>query len=510
LRLSGNRFVAFLSALLFGVHPLRVESVAWLSGRKDLLFTVFFLGALLGYLQHIKTGPKKYYWISLGLFLLSLLAKETAVVLPLVIILYMYLEKGKLSRSSVYKMLPFIGLSLLWGGIAIYSESWSGAIDHERASFAGAIGTAGYGMIFYLVKLFFPVRLSCYYEVKDLSAGFWIQAVVAVLILAGMWRYTSDKKKGLFGILFFLVTLAPLLQILPVGFAFVCDRYTYLPYLGMFYVISDSVNTAFHKRDFMSPEIRIPMLLLLGIALAAASFLSYRRCGIWKNDLALWNDALKNYPEAARAYQNRGLAYQREGRTDLAVADYTRALRIDPGRSQVHFVLGKAYLQQRDFRKAIDHFSASIKIEPAAEQALLFRGIAYNEAGDYPRAMTDFNRALCLDPRYAEAEYALGNTCFKMRRYPDSIAHFTSAIRLCPSDGRAFHNRGYVYFCRENYEEAIADLTQAIACDPDDSTAYYHRGMAYRKIKKHTEATRDIRQAAALGYRCEALISGEK
>lgn len=245
--LLGNKGgVALIAALFFGIHPLHVESVAWVSELKDLLYTFFFLASYIFYLKYIKGGHKKYYIMALFLFLASLLSKAMAVSLPVVFILTDYFKGRKINKSTLVDKIPFFFLAIAFGIVAILAQKSFGATDVDKFPFLQRILFACYGFISYLLKLLFPLNLSAYYPYpvnsgENIPIKYYIYLIVFAGLMAGVIFSLRFKKDISFGIGFFAITIFLVLQLFPVGETFMADRYSYVPSIGIFYLAGEGL-----------------------------------------------------------------------------------------------------------------------------------------------------------------------------------------------------------------------------------------------------------------------------
>ena len=328
--ITGKPWVAVVTALLFAVHPLRVESVAWISERKGLLSSLFFIASLIGYVRYVKNDDKGAYAAAIGLFVLSLLAKSTAVSLSLALILFDVVLRRRLDRRALYDKIPFFALSAIFGVVAIRAQEMSGSI-HAGFSVASKVTLASESLLFYLGKSLVPLRLSAIYPYS--GSGSWLH-LVAVLGLAALvalsWKYT---RKIVFGFGFFFVNIIFLLQIVAVGKFPAADRYTYLPLIGLFYLVGEGFAALLRKAtDLPSRGYRAALYAGLGVLIAASSALTWQRTVVWRDSVSLMNDVIDQYPKEAQGHINRAMAIAATD-PEGALEDYTLAIRYSPFRA---------------------------------------------------------------------------------------------------------------------------------------------------------------------------------
>jgi tetratricopeptide (TPR) repeat protein len=427
--LKGGVLISLVVSLLFAIHPLHVESVAWISERKDLLCSFFFLGSLIVYLTYLKTRRMRAYFLSLFLFLLSLLSKSMAVTLPLVLFLCDYLLDRKFDRKCLIEKIPFLVIAFIFGIIASFALRSSGMVDPKSSfSFFKNIFIMSEVLTSYFSKLILPIKLSCLYPSLQEIGGVWSYVSLTTILgflIAGilLGRY---NKKITFGTLFFFITILPVLPI-----KIVADRYSYIPSIGIFFIAAEGFYWVYRSK--LEPiKIVKPILaiLLIGI-LGTFSFLTWERCHVWKDSISLWNNVLKNYPSLPIAYNNRGEVYLRRGDYDKAISDFNEALRIDPDYETAYTLYenrGSAYLLKGDYERAIVDYNRAVRIRPNYALAYHNRGTAYLNKGNIEEAIADFNKALEIDPEYAEAYFNKAIACEKIGHLKEAIEAYRGFI----------------------------------------------------------------------------------
>jgi len=480
--ITGNMPVSLFAALLFGIHPMHVESVAWVSGRKDVLFALPYLSSFISYIYYKKNDKQVYFLLSMILFVVSLLAKESAVTLPIILIAYDYLLLGeiKLKDKTV-----FIALSIVVGAIAIYSEKVSGAMAQSSPALAVQSFQNGvYSFFFYIEKLFFPYNLSCYYRLSVFSKVFLLKSAASTALLAFCLYFYKNKKEAAFALIFYLGNIVLFFQFIPVGYAVVCDRYTYLPYIGLMMVVGGGLYGMFER----CVSFRRPILIFAGLGCVLLAFTAFERCKVWNNSFTLWNDALDKDPTSDRAFSNRATAYLDDGAYDMALADYNRAVRLNFNIAKAHFGLGNIYLYKKQYDNAAESFANAIKVDPSAPDSYLQLGLTYNLMNRDKEAIAEFILACKANSGYSQAYYALGNTYFKLIKYDSAVNSYTEALKIAPDNYQLNNNRGYAYYMQGKYIQALDDFNKAIQFNPDYSPAYKNRILVQNAIKKNKVA----------------------
>jgi len=487
--LSKNLFVAAATALLFGIHPLRVEAVAWIAERKEVLSAFFYLASLLFYMTHRKRGGKKFYVLSLAALLVSLLSKTMSVSQPFVLILMDYLTGRKIDKKSLVEKLPFFVISAAFAAVAFltverFNDPFSGF------NFVQRMLVPAWAVVFYLAKFFAPFNLcASYFPPVHPDAGVTLALIgagvacvgIAVAVIVSR-RFT---RKTVFGAIFFIVTLLPVLQIVNSGgLVAVADRYTYIPIIGVAFLAAEGLAYLLRAME----KNRAGAAALYGALIvfsAALLFLTWNRCGVWKDSLTLWNEIVAKSPPAAQAFIGRGGAYRDKGAYELAVADFNRALELDPANGGAYFHRGYVYCA---FLGQIDAGLADLRravvLSPGLPDAWNALGIAEGAKGGYEQAIADFDRALSLKPDFIEAYVNRGIA--RLQGAHDvgaALNDFTMAITLDPSFAKAYLMRGIARGMKGLYDLAVADLDRAAELDSGLSAAaaqYRARALAGR------------------------------
>jgi protein O-mannosyl-transferase len=501
--LTKKFYATLIAAALFAIHPMRVESVVWAAERKDVLYTLFYLLALISYIFYITKSDhrKRNYFFALILFLLSVLSKGQAVVLPLTFILADYWYEHKINVKSMIDKIPFFALSLLFGILSIFAQSSSltsqRLISHslfERFMFAG------YNIPAYLLKLIFPYNLACFYGYPPSSQMYkvFIGAFLAVIILAIVFIRFRKNRTILFGTLFFLFTIFIVIQLMPIGNAIIADRYTYIPYIGLFFILgmlADKIFITQSKKISIFGYLIIIQLMVFGI-------FTFFQSRTWKNSEILWLHVIKINPEEGMAYNNLAVEYLEQKKYDSAVDALKYALKYRetyPEYYRSYHNMGKACSESGKKEVAIQYYDTAVSIVPEFSDAIFGRGLTYTEMGKYDNAIADFTRILKrINPRHAESYYSRAIAYNKKNMKDSAVADYTSAIGVRPDYAEAFTNRGNIYFTLGNMDAAISDYSVSLKFNPDNGTTFLNRSFAYFKKQNYTPALQDAERAMSL------------
>ena len=483
---------ACVTGLLFGIHPVHVESVAWVSERKDLLCALFFLLSIMAYTKYTgrrqrvvrkqraeDRGQKaegirqqttnsadtnttavqgnifihKQYLVSLVLYILALMSKPMAVTLPVVLLILDWyplhrIKSFKALREASVEKIPFFVLSLLSSIVTMTAQQTGGAMKMMAVvPLSTRVFVAIQSLVAYLEKMLLPLNLIPFYPYpKDISL-FSFKYASAIMLSVGITAACAVlAKKQKFWMSawgYYVITLVPVLGLIQVGEQSMADRYTYLPSLGPFLIAGLGAAWIADKLRFVRKGGAISLLLAVSFMVLIGSLLSYatfHQVGLWRNGIKLWSFVIEREPTRVPfAYLLRGRAFEKDGEVEKAVADYTKAI--------------------------------------------------------------------ALNPRFTEAYNNLGMIYGKARIYDQAIEIFSRSISLDPSRATSFNNRGRTYVYLGQYEKALEDLNRAIALDHDFDVAYINRGELYYRTGKMARASEDFRKACDLGNEigCSAL-----
>jgi protein O-mannosyl-transferase len=404
---SKNISIAFIVSLLFGIHPLHVESVAWISERKDVLYSFFFLSSLISYTKYLDKKKGAYWALSLFLFVLSCLSKSMAITLPFVLFLIDYLLHQKMGNKTLLLKIPFILISVVFAIITLLTQYGSQYSRPDNLfSFFGNFLRASYGLLFYLYKIILPVHLSGFYPIPQNIAGTYpitllVSPFIIVLLALLIIIKFRHNRIAVFGTVFFLITIMPVLQFLPVGWAIAADRYTYIPALGIFYIFGEFCFWLHTQKLFGRKYLKVAFVSFLALVFVILSVLSWQRCHVWKDSITFWNDVISKYPNAPLAYNNRGNAYSMNGDDKRAIEDYKTAVRLDPGYLAGLDNLFRTYCKLGMNNVAIYLYDTITRQNPFIEKGLMIRGKAYIENKEPNSAINLYTALLIVLPQKA-------------------------------------------------------------------------------------------------------------
>jgi tetratricopeptide (TPR) repeat protein len=523
---NGKLFVALFTALFFGIHPMHVESVAWVSERKDVLYTFFFLLSLLTYIRYVSSKKISFLVFTFLFFMASVLSKAMAVVLPVVLILIDRYQGNKFTIKSLLEKIPFFIVSIIFGIIALKIQSKESIASYETFSLFHRICFGFYGYFIYILKLFFPADLSSFYPYPTLGkeiafpASVFIPSALGFLLFAfSVFLFLKNNKKLQtinFGLLFYFITVVLVLQFISVGQVIMADRYSYLSYIGLLLILGMLLDTYILN----NPKKKNLVVALTGIVALIFSTLSHERINVWKNTETLWTDVIQKYPyppwKIEIAYVGRG-RYFAEEKKDLnsALADFNTLLSMETKNpavynnlGNIYGVKGQAFSNAKDtsgarqaFQQSLQYYSHALELDTTeASSTYVNRATAYIFMKDYRNAAEDFSKALQTDPRNsaliekrAYANYMSGN-------WEKAIDDYNFLFSNQSVKQYMYEFRGTAYFNAGRYNEAVADLNVTIQNEPQNAKAYYLLSRCYEKLNNSSEAKINLEKAKSLGY----------
>jgi tetratricopeptide (TPR) repeat protein len=497
--------LAWLGGLIFAVHPVQVESVAWISELKNTLSLPPFLLAMCAYLDYEEHGKSKDYWLALGLFLVAMLCKLSVVLFPLVILLYAWWRRGRIGWRDLKASAPFFLISLLVGLITIQSGIWNQRFTHTDpgampvGGLLARLDAVGLSLSFCFSKAFLPVGLLPIYPKWTIDPSSTVQ-FLPWLVLGGVigWLWTIRERWGrhaLLGLGFFLIYLAPCPGFIPapdMAFTWVMDHFLYLPIIGLIGL----VVAALGRIEIELPaSFRFYGIGLLAVIVALLAFGSHSYAKMFINQETLWTYELQHNPDAYVAHNNLGNALLGTGRLPEAMEQYELALQIKPDLADTHYNLGNALLQMGRLPEAMEQYEQALRLKPDYVLAYNNLGDALQQAERLPEAMEQYEQALRLKPEDAETHYNLGHTLLLSGRAPEAIQQFELALQIKPDDAETHYYLGNALFRAGRSPEAIDQYEQALSIKPEYAEAHGNLGFALQQTGHLPEAMEQFEQA---------------
>ena len=498
---------AFVAAA-FAIHPMHVESVAWIAERKDVLSTLFLLLTLAAYVSYVKRPGLVRYAMTVLLFALGLLAKPMLVTLPFLLLLLDYwpLERIRRHRADdasqkistarlIIEKIPFIAISVVSSAITFLVQLKGSAVAHIGAlPLNYRVANAFLSYARYIGKLFWPQNIAVFYPFYADRFAIWQVAMCVLLLLVisiFVIRFGRNQKYLLVGWFWFLGTLVPVIGLVQVGLQALADRYTYIPYTGLFIMIAWGLPELLSKW----PQRKIALGLSMVIILTTFGICTHRQVSYWNNSFALFSHAIEVTQNNYVAYNNLGVADNRLGRYQDAIESYNQTIKIKQDYADAHFNLGIAYSELGRYQDAIVAYKQAIRIKPDCAEAYINLGVAYNSLGRYQDAIEAYKQLIQIKPDYAEAYFNLGVAYGERGRGKDEIEAYKQAIRINPDYTEAHHNLGVSYENFGRYQDAAEAYKQIIRIKPDDVEMYINLGITYYKLGHYQNAIESYKRA---------------
>ncbi len=447
---------AWVMAAVFAVHPLHVESVAWIIERKDVLSGLFYLAAVLAWMRFVEQSRRGWYVCSLVLYVAGLLSKSIVVTLPVTLLIWHWWQQGRMTSADLLRLVPFgvVGLVITVGDLSFYQSREALSLDYsliERALIAAR------ALWFYAGKLLWPSELAVIYPLWDIRVSdplAWGYLISAVALAVALWCFRHQVGRGpLAGALFFVVTLSPMLGFVDYGYmqyAFVADRFQYLAGLGIMAVVIGAITYGVRR---LSDSWHKGARIVVAMVIAVLGMLTWRQASIYRDDETLNRHIIALNPQARDAHLNLGYILYKQGRYEEAL-DVTRVA-----------------VEQRP-----DHFIIHANL-----------GMVLNELRRFEEAETHLSRAIAINPNNTQALYSMATVRFNQQRYDEMLELLQRLIDIDSSDANAYVSMGVALSYLGRSDEALQSFDQALSLDPTSETARANREV----LLKAMEATQD-------------------
>ena len=491
LRLTGYFWRSMVVAALFSLHPLHVESVAWVSERKDVLSAFFWLATLLLYAEYVKTSGRRWYLLTVMAFAFGLMAKPMLVTLPVVLMLLDYWPLGRWSmdgrviavtgsgnqcaavipfRKLVQEKIPFLLLAGVSSVVTLRAQHEVIAINSiDNYSVTMRVANAITSYTGYLQKMLWPRDLAFFYPLpKTIST---VPLLASVCVFAGMTfisiRLRRKQPFIIIGWCWYVVTLLPVIGLIQVGGQSSADRYTYIPLIGIFILMVWWLCECTANM----PRRRLVLTSVSGIILTGCVLVTLRQISFWQNNFTLYTHALAVTDNNYIAHNNLGFALAKEDKLYEATAHFNEAIRISPRFADAYVNLGDTFLKTGEIDNAIDCFTKAIEVRPNYAVAYLDLGTAMFRKGRIDAALDNFDRALAINPLLSDGNYNKGVVLSKAGKPDEAIEAFTAALKINP-DNPDFHTQiGIVLVLKGRVPEAMNHFSEALRLNPNDMQA---------------------------------------
>ena len=512
------RLAAGFSALLFSLHPLRVDVVAWTLGREIAVAGFFFFLTLICYLKAAENeskGSSPWKWMSAAwlLYALSLLGKEAALTLPFaLLILDVYPLKrlgttsdgwfGEKVRKVWWEKIPFVALASAAGVKAVLAKQQSGTIYSVAAyGWEPRLAQVMYSLVFYPWKTLIPTSLSPLYPVHPfaglLNLTFILCSVVVVLLTVGFFmnRRRWPALLAVWG--FYVVLLLPVSGVVAFGPYRADDRFSYLPCLGFTILAGAALLWGWRRWSSSAPSKRALAMIrwLAVLLLLVLGVLTWKQTRVWKDSERLWTHALAIEERSSFAHNNLGLVLAERDALDEAIAEFRRAVEIDPAFVEAQSNLGHFLARKGFSQEAIAHLNQALAVEPGFVNAHNSLGNILADRGALDEAIQHFRKALKTDPQSAMTHYNLGRALAKQGNTEEAIAQYRSALEIDPKDVDVHNNLGLLFLSRGNTDPAVEQFREALRINPNYAKAYFNLGKVYAQQDRLDEAVQNFQKA---------------
>ena len=543
---------AFLAALIFALHPVQVESAAWITERKNVLSGVFYFAAALAYLRFVArqdavrtqsrsirraTSALPYYCVALLLFACALLSKTVTCSLPAALLLVFWWRKGRVSGADVWPLTPLflIGAGLAWN-TAQMEKHTVGAVGAEWAlSFLDRCLIAGRALWFYVGKLLWPAKLAFIYprwEINPADWWQWLYPVIAIAVGVALWGLRHKLGRGpTTAALMFAVTLFPALGFVnfyPMRYSFVADHFQYLACVGPI-ALAAAALTLWSSRFSMRPARLTLTLHAIPLSLA---FVTWQQTHIYRDLETLWQDTIAKNPSCWMAYNNLGEVYRKQNKFALADDCYRKALKFKPHYAEALNNLGYSLFARGQFadaekcyraaleadpqfapawsnlgaamiglgreEEALDCLHKALNLNPNSLEAMNNLGVAFAAKDRNAEAAAMFQTLLQFEPRNADTHINLGNALLNLRKSGEAVAHFQTAVEIEPDNAKAHADLGRALAEQENTTKAIEHYARAVALAPKDPNAHYNLGVLLAGAGRTADAIEQFKAALGL------------
>jgi protein O-mannosyl-transferase len=465
---------AAFAAAFFALHPLRVESVAWASERKDVLSMFFGIACLYAYVFYAEAPKISRYLACLILFVMSLMSKPMMVTLPFVLMLLDYwpLQRWQKTMDApvkngfhaagklLWEKVPFICLTLASCIVTLWAQHKDNlVVSLDSLPFTQRLSNAIVSCAVYLEKTIWPFNLAVFYPF-EYFLPLWkviFSGIILIIITLTVLYYIKKLPFLFVGWFWYLGTLVPVIGLVQVANQAMADRYTYLPSIGIAMMLAWGIPLLFQRKNTkkrLFPLAGIAVIIFLAV-------LTWRQCGYWKNSSTLFSHSLRVTENNHLAHNNLGITLIQEGRIREAIYHYDKAISIVPDIYFYYINRGIAYTRIGEYQLALNDYNKVISLTPNTPDAYYFRGSFYGKNGQSRLAINDFNKAIELNPDYIQAYNNRGNAYADMGQYQQAIENFNEAIRRNPDYADAYNNRAFVYLNQGDIISGCRDAQKA-------------------------------------------------
>ncbi len=503
---------AWMGSMLFALHPVCVESVAWIAEQKNTLSLLLYLAAALAYLRHRHSPSPLRYGVATGIFLAALLSKSVCATLPAALLVVLWWQRGRITWQDVRPLVPWFIAGAAFGLFSAWVEHTIVGAKGESFDLGWAARFALSGKIvwFYLGKLLWPADLIFIYPnwtIDASDAAAWIPFVGTLALLTAAWLYRRHNRAPLAALLFFLGSLFPVMGFMNVygfNFSYVADHWQYLPCIGPLALAGAGLS---HLSEMGRQSGRILIRVGSGALLIALGTLSWRQSESYRDVETLYRETLARNPDSWMSHTNLALLLLDADKPQEALAHLEAAVRLRPRSAEVANNLGVALQQLNRLPEAETWFRSAVRLRADYPEAEYNLGMSLLSAGDIAQARTHFERAVALRPSYAAAHNQLGSILLGERKLTDALNAFEKALAAAPDFADAEHNLALTLIAFDRRPDAIRHLESALKQDPSRQESRWLLAVMLATEKRPSEAMRHLRELiAAQPNRAEAYL----
>lgn len=507
-RMTGALGRSGVVAGLFALHPLHVESVAWVTERKDVLSAFFGILAMWTYVAWVRRPGWKRYIAILALFALALAAKPMLITLPLMLLLIDFWPLGRVpagagpSQRAAWLRLfrekvPLFVLALASGVVTFLAQRSAGAVgDLQALPFSYRVENALLSYATYIGDMLWPVGLAAFYPLPKSLAGFAVFCSVLALAAGSVLTMRAARRHPYLaaGWLWYLGTLVPVIGLVQAGQQARADRFTYVPLIGLFWIVAWGIPDLLGRWPARRVQLAVAACLtLLGCAFTASAQVQY-----WRDSASLWTHAVEVTTDNAVAHNNLARALLEEGKFNEAVTQFTTALRIAPENADAHNNFANALTHHGREAEALAQYAEALRIRPDFAEAHNNFANALMRQGKLAEAVTQYSEALRIKHDYADAHNGLGAVLARQGNVAEALEHYSEALRSDPSLADVHNNMGALLVDQGKTDEAIREFSEAARINPSKAAFHYNLGVMFRKKGQIEEARKEFDAALKL------------
>lgn len=499
---------AWLAAAVFAIHPVHVESVAWISEQKNLLSGAFYLAAVLAYLRFCpfdgerpaeEEGRWQYYFLALGLFVGAMLSKTVACTWPVAILLLTWWKRGAIGSRDVRLMMPFVATGVVLGSITVWVETYCTGARGAGWPFTtfDRVLIAGRAVWFYGAKLVWPEKLAFVYPRWDVDVGQWWQwafPLAAALVVVALWLAQGRIGRGpIVAVSVFVITLGPALgfvNVYPMRYSFVADHFQYMASIGLIVAV-----VAAGARLIRERLLRTAVGVAVVVSLAG---LTWQQGHVYESAETLWRDTLAKNPDCWMAHNNLGLLLAHRNDAAGARAEYREALRLSSDSYESYNNLGNLLMEESQPSQAVVEYREALRIEPGYIRARFNLANALGRLGRADEAIHQYRIVVAMKPDEVDAHNNLGIALAKQGRIGEACEQFAEVVRYRPESANAEYNWGFALAKQADFAQAIPHFRAAVRLSPDYAAAHYGLGMALLRDGQRSEAIEELRRTLEL------------